>query len=321
MPSSSASTTEKIVATGPVAPPTREILGEVVVAPSNDEETLLPLVASAVGLIVRSGSRVSARLIDAAPSLRVIGRSGVGFDEIDLDAATRRGIPVVITPDASAQAVAEGALAMILCLAKDLVGLDAAVRAGRWRERDEADLRDLEGATLGIVGLGRIGRRLAALARPFGMGVLAFDPYVERAEGVELVGLEALFRWSDYVSLHAPLTTETRGMVDARLLAFAGPGAILVNLARGGLVRSLDDLLGALESGALHAVGLDVFEPEPPNLSHPIFRHPRVLVSPHALGMTRVAKRRIFEEMSLGMAAVLRGQRPSAVANPEVYGA
>jgi len=312
----------KIVATGPIAPPTEEILGgfcEIVVAPSSDEETLLPLVADAVALIVRGGTRVSARLIEAAPALRVIGRSGIGFDEIDLEAANHRRIPVVITPNANAQAVAEGALAMILCLAKDLVGLDALVRSGRWPERDHADVRDLEGATLGIVGLGRIGRRLVELVQPFGTRVLAYDPFVEAAEGVGLVGLGTLFAESDYVSLHAPLTPVTRGMVDADLLALAGPGAVLVNLARGGLVRSLDDLLGTLESGALHAVGLDVFEPEPPELAHPLFRHPRVLVSPHVLGMSRLSKRRIFGEMSEGIAAVLRGDRPASVANPEIY--
>ena len=312
----------KIVAAGPIAPPTREILGalgEVVVAPSGDEETLLPLLADAVALIARGDTCVSARLIDAAPALRVIGRSGVGFDAIDLEAASRRRIPVVITPNANAQAVAEGALAMLLCLAKDLRGLDALVREGRWAERDRADVRDLEGATLGIVGLGRIGRRLAELARPFGMQVLGYDPYVDELDGVGLVGLGTLFAESDYVSLHAPLTPATRGMVDAELLALAGPGAILVNLARGGLVRSLDDLLGALDSGALAAVGLDVFDPEPPDLSHPLFRHPRVLLSPHAIGMTRLSRRRIFEEMSLGMAAVLRGGRAESIANPEIY--
>jgi D-3-phosphoglycerate dehydrogenase / 2-oxoglutarate reductase len=269
---------------------------------------------------VRGGSRVSEALIEAAPGLRVIGRSGVGFDEVDVEAATRRGIPVVITPEANAQAVAEGALALLLALVKRLPELDAAVRAGRWPDRDRSDVRDLEESTFGLLGLGRIGRRVAALALPFSMQVLAHDPYTCEVEGVELVGLEELFSRSDYLSLHAPLTPETRGIVHADLLARAGPGAVLVNTSRGGLVRSLDDLYGALESGALDGVGLDVFEPEPPDVSHPLFSHPRVLVSPHALGMSRLARRRVFEEMSRGMAAVLRGGRAEHVANPEVYG-
>lgn len=311
-----------IVATGPVGKPAPELLaefGELVVAPDDREETLLPLVADAVALIVRGGSRVSGALIDAAPELRVIGRSGVGFDEVDVEAATRRGIPVVFTPEANAQAVAEGALALLLALVKRLPELDAAVRAGRWPDRDRSDVRDLEGSTLGLLGLGRIGRRVAALARPFSLRVLAHDPFVTEAEGVELVELEELFSRSDYISLHAPLTAGTRGIVDADLLARAGPGAVLVNTSRGGLVRSLDDLYGALESGALDGVGLDVFEPEPPDVSHPLFSHPRVLVSPHALGMSRLARRRVFEEMAHGMAAVLRGGRAEHVANPEVY--
>jgi D-3-phosphoglycerate dehydrogenase len=302
----------RIVATGLVFPPAEEILGEIVVA---GEGELPRLLAEAEALIVRGGSLITAELIEAAPLLRVIGRSGVGFSEIDLEAASRRGIPVVITPEAGAQAVAEGALTLMLAVAKRLPELDAAVREGRWSFRDEVDLRDLEGSTLGVVGYGRIGRRLARLAEAFDMRVVAHDPYVPEAD----LGLPELFEAGDFVSLHVPLTPETRGLVGPDLLARAG-GAILVNLGRGALVSSLDDLLAALEAGSLGGVGLDVFDPEPPDPAHPLFRHPRVVVSPHALGMTRLAKRRIYEEMSLGIAAVLRGERAGAVANPEVYG-
>jgi D-3-phosphoglycerate dehydrogenase / 2-oxoglutarate reductase len=302
----------RIVATGRVFPPAEEILGEIVVAGEGELQRLL---ADAEALIVRGGSLITAELIEAAPLLRVIGRSGVGFSEIDLEAASRRGIPVVITPEAGAQAVAEGALTLMLALAKRLPELDLAVREGRWSFRDEVDLRDLEGSTLGIVGYGRIGRRLARLAEAFDMRVVAHDPYVPQAD----LGLPELFEAGDFVSLHVPLTPETRGLVGPDLLARAG-GAILVNLGRGALVSSLDDLLTALKAGSLGGVGLDVFDPEPPDPTHPLFRHPRVVVSPHALGMTRLAKRRIYEEMSLGIAAVLRGERAGAVANPEVYG-
>ena len=142
-----------------------------------------------------------------------------------------------------------------------------------------------------------------------------FDPYVEG--GVEL---ETLFAESDAVSIHAPLTDETRGIVDARLLDRARPGLLLVNVARGALVRSLDDLLAGLASGRLGGVGLDVFEPEPPDVSHPLFAHPRVLCSPHALWRTPRAVEGIFREMSEGVLAALRGERPAAVANPDVYG-
>jgi D-3-phosphoglycerate dehydrogenase len=305
----------KVVSTGPVAPPAEAILGPIAV-PTPDE--LEDALADAEVLIVRGGYRVTAQLLDAAPRLKAIGRSGVGVDNVDLEAATRRGIPVVITPEAGAQAVAEGALALILALAKQLTTLDRAVRDGRWSVRDEVELKDVDGSTLGIVGLGRIGRRLATLAEALGARVLAHDPYVVDTEGVELVELETLFGESEFISLHAPLTPDTRGMVDARVLSLAR-GSVLVNLGRGGLVSSLDDLLSALQSGALWAVGLDVFDPEPPDPAHPLFDHPRVLLSPHALGLSRRARRQLFAEVAEGVAAVLRGDRPAAVANPEVY--
>jgi D-3-phosphoglycerate dehydrogenase len=303
-----------VVSTGPVAPPAEEILGPIAVVGPGELEAEL---ADADALIVRGGHKVTSELLDAAPRLRAIGRSGVGIDNVDVEAATRRGIPVVITPEAGAQAVAEGALALMLSLAKQLPALDAAVREGAWALRDELEIRDLEGATLGIVGLGRIGRRLAALAEPFGVRLLAHDPFVA-APGIELVDLPALFGESDFISVHAPLTAETEGLIDAELLSLAR-GAVLVNMSRGRLVRSLDDLLGALESGALWAVGLDVFDPEPPDRAHPLFRHPRVLLSPHALGLSARARRQIFEEVAEGIAAVLRGERPAAVANPDLY--
>jgi len=300
-----------IVATGTVPPIAEELLGVIVVAGPGELESLLP---EAEVLIVRGGVFVTAETIAAAPRLRVIGRSGVGFSEVDVEAATRRGIPVVLAATAGAQAVAEGALALLLALAKRLPELDRMVKEGRWAERDSADVRGLQGATLGILGYGRIGRRLAALVEPFELRVRFHDPHVEG--GVEL---ETLFAESDLVSIHAPLTPETRGIVDARLLERARPGLLLVNLARGALARSPDDLLAALESGRLGGVGLDVFEPEPPDTSHPLFAHPRVLCTPHALWRTPSAVEGIFREMSEGVLAALRGERPATVANPELY--
>jgi D-3-phosphoglycerate dehydrogenase / 2-oxoglutarate reductase len=301
-----------IVATGPVAPPAEKLLGEVVVAGPGELESLLP---RAEVLIVRGGVFITAETIAAAPRLRVIARSGVGFSEVDVDAATARGIPVVLAPTAGAQAVAEGALALLLALAKQLPQLDAAVKEGRWSARDSFEVRDLQHAELGILGFGRIGRRLAALVSSFEMHVRYHDPYVDGG-----VDLETLFAQSDAVSIHAPLTPETRGIVDARLLEHARPGLLLVNVARGALVRSPDDLLAALESGRLGGVGLDVFEPEPPDVSHPLLAHPRVICSPHALWRTPRAVEGIFREMSEGVLAALRGERPAGVANPVIYG-
>jgi D-3-phosphoglycerate dehydrogenase / 2-oxoglutarate reductase len=313
-----------VVAAGSVHPVAVELLrpfGELAVAPSDDEEGLRPLLPDAVALIARGATEVTAPLLDAAPALRVIGRSGVGVERIDLAAATARGLPVVVTPGAGAPAVAEGALAMMLCLAKRLRPLDAVVREGRWAERDEVEVGDLEGATLGVVGLGRIGSHLAGLARALGMEVVGHDPYAPPGGGIELLPLPALVERAGLISLHAPLTPETEGMVDGPLLERAGPGAILVNLGRGGLVRSPDDLLAALDAGTLAGVGLDVFSPEPPDVSHPLFRDPRVLLSPHTLGMSSRGRERVFRAMAEGMALALRGQRAPHVANPAVYDA
>jgi D-3-phosphoglycerate dehydrogenase / 2-oxoglutarate reductase len=293
-----------IVATGPVHPVAEEILGTIVVG---DWRAHLP---EAEALIVRGDADLTADDLDAAPNLRVIGRSGVGVDRVDVEAARARGIPVVVTPGANARAVAEGALTLALALLKRLPELGAAVAARDWDARDRLAIRDAQGATLGIVGFGRIGRELADLGRALGMHVIAHDPLVDDAT----TPLDALFENADVVSLHAPLTSETRGLVGPALLSLAKPGLVLVNTARGALVSSLDDLLAALESGRLGGVGLDVFEDEPPDPTHPLFAHPRVLATPHALGQTVGAREAVFRKMAEGLAAVLRGETPPNVA-------
>ncbi len=277
----------------------------------------------AIGLIARGSSVVDRQLITAAPRLRVIGRSGIGVDLVDLASASERHIPVVVTPNAGTNAVAEGALALILHLVKRLGPLTELVREGRWAERESVDVGDLEGATLGIVGFGRIGRRLAELGQVLNMRVVAYDPYGDPATaaglGVELVDLERLAETADVISLHAPLTTETTHLIDAAVLARVRTGTVLVNCGRGGLL-DLDAVHAALLDGRLAGVGLDVYEPEPPPPGgHPIFRHPAVVLTPHVLGLSRRARRRIFEEMSAGMAAVLAGGRAAHIANPEIY--
>jgi D-3-phosphoglycerate dehydrogenase len=288
-----------IVATGPVHPVAEEILGQIVVGDWRSH------LGEADALIVRGDAVVSADDIAAAPRLRVIGRSGIGVDNVDVDAARARGIPVVVAPGAGARAVAEGAFALAVALLKRLPELDRATREGEWSFRDRADVRDIAGSTLGVVGYGRIGRELVELARAAGMQVLAHDPYVEEAS----TPLETVFENADVVSLHVPLDDFTRGLVGPDLLARAKPGLILVNTARGGLVSSHDDLLAALESGRLGGVGLDVFADEPPDPEQPLFDHPRVLVSPHALGLTRASREAVFRMMAEGVASVLRGEQ------------
>ena len=315
-----------IVATGRVPSIVEEILGRfgpIRALDAPDEESLAAAVRDAAALLARGSAKISARVIEAGRNLRVIGRSGVGYDTVDVAAATARGIPVVYTPGASTRVVAEGALAMILALVKRLPDLDRRTKAGDWAVRETFAVRDLEGSVLGIVGLGRIGSEVARLALPFGMQVLASDPLVasEQAErlGVSLVNLDRLLAEPDVVSLHAPLEAGTRGLIDRKRLNQMKPGAILVNLGRGGLLESLDALQEALNSGRLAAAGLDVFPQEPPDVSHPVFSHPNLLASPHALGLTAGAARRIFSMVSQDMAAVLEGRRPEHVVNPEVF--
>jgi len=318
--------TVRFVSTGPVPPLVRQILkpfGPVEIAPSTDEESLIQLMTDTAGLIVRGVTKVSARVIESGKQLRVIGRSGVGCDNVDVRAATARGIPVVYTPGAGARAVAEGAMAMLLVLAKRLPELDSRTKHGEWQTRFDTRIDDLQGATVGIVGLGRIGREVAKLARAFDMLILAYDPHIpdhptEHA-GVKMVDLDSLFADSDFICLHAPLTDETKGMVNRRRLSLVKPTAVIVNLARGELFESLDVVYEALLADKLSGVGMDTFPKEPPDTSHPIFSHSRVLCTPHVLGLSVGATKRIFTMMSEGMAMVLEGGTPENVINPKAF--
>ncbi len=321
--------TPTIVATGPVSDLAEEILkpfGEIVIAPAKSEETLLSLLPEAVGVVLRGGGHFSARLIAGSPNLKVIARSGVGYDNVDVLAASERGIPVVFTPGAGARGVAEAAMTWMLALCKDVVFWDQQFKSGHWNSRLEHQSGDLEGATLGIVGFGRIGQQLAKFARPFDMTILAHDPFVgaEVAEplNVRMVELEELFRQSDFISVHCAPTDENRGLINRELLQHVKPGAFFINLARGTLVDSLDALHEALEDGRLAGVGLDVFSPEPPEpglYGHPLFGHRNCLTAPHSLAATRGAMSNIFKSMANDMAAVFRGERPRFVVNPEVF--
>jgi D-3-phosphoglycerate dehydrogenase len=318
----------RIVATGRVLPVVQEILSRfapIEFALSTDEDSLVAMAKGTIGLIVRGVIPISRRVIEAATDLRVIGRTGVGYDNVDISAATERGIPVVFAPGAGARAVAEGTLMMMLALAKRLLELDQKTRAGDWLARDETVIGDLYGAVLGVIGLGRIGSEVVRLARAFGMHVIGCDPAVgEQATerlGVKLVSLEVLLSSADFVSVHASLNDKTRGLLDPDRLSLVKHGAILVNVARGGLLASLDVLNGALESGKLSAVGLDVYPTEPPDVSHPIFRRPNVLCTPHCMGLSAKASQATFAMVSQGMAEVLEGRNPENVANPEVFSA
>jgi D-3-phosphoglycerate dehydrogenase / 2-oxoglutarate reductase len=274
--------------------------------------------ANAEGAIVRADAVVDAALLARAPRLRVLARTGVGVDLVDVQEASARGIAVVITPGSGTRAVAEGVLAHALHLVKRLAPLTRLVREGRWAQRVDpaaGGVGDLDGATIGIVGYGRIGRRVGELAAAFGMRVLAHDPVSPPPAGVDCPDLGELAAASDVLTLHAPLTKATYHLVDAGFLARIRPGAILVNCGRGGLL-DLDAALAALESGRLGGIGLDVFDPEPPP-HHPLFDHPDVVLTPHLMGLTRRATAATFAAAARGVTDVLAGRRPAALANPD----
>jgi len=319
-------TKARILVTGTTLPIVEELLGpfgQIEVARNTDEQSLIGLMNGTIAVIARGMTQISGSIIHAGKDLRVIGRTGSGYDSIDLEAANRRRIPVVYAPGAGARAVAEGTLCMILACAKRLKEFDIKTTNGQWEAREKFALGDLEEAVLGIVGLGRIGREVARLAKHFGMRILAYDPLISRQaaehSGAELVELNELLAQADFISLHAPSNKQTRSMINRERLGQVKQGAVLINLARGGLLESLDVLDDSLASGRLAAVGLDVYPDEPPDPSHPIFRRPNVICTPHVMGLSQRAAQATFAVVSQGMAAVLAGKVPENVVNPEVF--
>ncbi len=254
--------------------------------PYPSSAVLAELVArvQADAILARQGE-VDAAVITASPRLRIVARHGVGVDEVDLAAAAARGVLVTRAPGSNTQAVAEHTLALTLALVKDIKPFGASLAGGGWRGA-ATQSRDVAGLRLGLLGCGAIGRAVARLAAAFGMPVAAFDPAANPADGIRRVASpRALAAESDIVSVHCPLTPETRGLLDAATLAAMPAGGWVVNTARGGIVDEAA-LLAALDSGHLSGAALDVFATEPPSPEHPLRNHPRVLVTPHIAGVT-----------------------------------
>ena len=268
---------------------------------------VMTAVRDADALVVRSATDVNAKLIDAAQKLRVIGRAGVGVDNVDTDAATRKGIVVMNTPGANAIAVAEHTLGLMLSLARFIPRADQTTRAGKW-EKKSLQGTELRGKTLGIVGIGRVGIEVARRAKPFGMKVIAYDPFVSqqlaRDLEIELSGIDLLYAVSDYISLHVGLTPQTQGMINAAALAKMKKGVRLVNCARGELI---DDaaLLQALNSGQVSGAALDVFTQEPPKES-PLLTAPNVIATPHIAGSTNEAQELVGVQIAMQVREYLK---------------
>lgn len=304
----------------------REAGADVVSVVGQPREVLHDALRQARGLIVRSETAVDAELLRFAPALEVVARAGVGVDAIDVEAATQAGIVVVNTPSANTLAATEHTFALMLGAMRHVAQAHASVHAGRW-ERKRFVGFELYGKRLGIVGLGRIGSNVAARAASFGMIVTAHDPFVPASRaaalGVELAAFEDLLAGSDIVTLHVPLTPQTRRMIDARALGVMRPEAVLINCARGDVIDG-EALLAALDRGHLRSVAIDVFPQEPPpegGSSYALMTHERVLATPHLGGSTHEALERIAIELARDVVHVLGG-RPArgAVNAPRLEG-
>jgi D-3-phosphoglycerate dehydrogenase / 2-oxoglutarate reductase len=295
---------------------------------SVSEDDLIRAAQDADALLVSTREVVSRRVLENIPRVKVISRYGVGLDNVDLDAAADAGIVVTHYPGYCTSEVADHAMAMIMALNRRIVEQDRALREGAWVEHGPATRRILRGPvqplreqTLGLVGFGRIGRAVAARAKPFNLTILAADPYIDPdvmvAAGVEPVSLEDLLRRSDIVTIHAPLTSETRGLINAETLALMKPSAVLVNTARGPII-DLPALAEALEEGKLAGAALDVVDPEPLPADAPFYRMPNVILTPHSAYYSERSVDVVRRETLLEALQVLRGKRPRTVANPAV---
>ncbi len=265
-------------------------------------EALMDRVAGVEGLLCLLTDTVDRGLIEAAPDLRVISNYAVGSDNVDRDAASERGIPVGVTPDVLTEATADLAFALLLAAARRIVEADAEARNGEWLTWEPARLlgQEVHGATLGIVGMGRIGRAVAERASGFGMTVV----HSGRSGGVPL---DELLSASDFVSIHCPLTPETHGLIGERELRLMRPTAVLVNTARGPIVHG-DALLRALEEGWIAAAALDVIDPEPPPADHPLLTAPKLTIVPHIGSATHATRERMADLAVDNLLAGLAGR-------------
>jgi D-3-phosphoglycerate dehydrogenase len=266
----------------------------------------------AIAVIAGARVRWDAAMLAGGPSVRVVSRTGIGYDNIDLDAARERGVTVCNAPEAPSVSTAEHTVALMMAATKRLRTTTAIADRGE-KAPSVGIALELDGCRLGLVGLGRIARRVAAVGHALGMEVIAHDPFIDAADsdGVRLVDLDVVFSTADVVSLHAPGGEATRHLVDAARLATMRPGAVLVNCARGSLVDQ-DALLGALESGQLGGAALDVTEPEPLPAGHPLLGREDVVVTPHVASSTAAGRRRLYEHAIDNALAVLEG-RPATI--------
>src|SRR5579862_9787006 len=302
----------KIVVCDPISPKGIALLQqrpefEVVVLPKRlPEPELLPVVADAIALLVRSETKVTRKVIEAAPKLRVVGRAGVGVDNVDIEAATQHGTVVMNTPGGNTVTTAELSFAMLLSLARKVPQAHATMVAGKW-DRKLFQGVELSGKTLGVLGMGRIGTEVAKRAIAFGMRVIAYDPYLteERAKAIGAGfadSVDQVYFAADFITIHMPVTPETRSMLNTAAFTKMKPGVKIVNCARGEIIAE-NDLIAALDSGKVAGAALDVFSVEPLPADHPFRKHPNLILTPHLGASTEEAQ----EKCGIEVAEVIAG--------------
>jgi D-3-phosphoglycerate dehydrogenase len=277
--------------------------------PGLKDEALLTAVAESDALITRSGTAVTPQLVNAGTRLRIIGRAGVGLDNVDVDACTARGILVINAPTANIMSATEHTMAMLLALCRNIPEAHASVKRGEWTRSKFMGI-ELDGKTLGVVGLGRIGSRVTTRAKAFGMRVIAFDPYVPDAAydkvGATKVTLDQLLAQADVITVHTPMTEETRGMLGASEIARMKNGVVVLNIARGGIYEE-QALADALNSGKISGAAIDVYVEEPPGKDHPLVSAKNIILSPHIGANTIEAQDRVAIQTSEMVIEALRG--------------
>jgi D-3-phosphoglycerate dehydrogenase len=316
----------KIVVCDPISPKGIALLQQrpefqVVVLPKRlPEAELLPLVADAVALVVRSETKVTKNVIEAAPKLRVVGRAGVGVDNVDIEAATQHGTVVMNTPGGNTVTTAELSFAMLLSLARKVPQAHASMAAGKW-DRKLFQGAELAGKTLGVLGMGRIGTEVAKRAIAFGMRVIAYDPYLTedraKAIGAEFAAsVDQVYLAADFITVHMPVTPETKNMLNAAAFAKMKPGVKIVNCARGEIIAE-NDLIAALESGKVAGAALDVYSVEPLPAEHPFRKQPNLILTPHLGASTNEAQEKCGIEVAEVITAyLLTGEVRNAVNLP-----
>lgn len=294
---------------------------EVVSEPGMSPEALADAICDFDALVIRSGSQVTSEVIARADRLKVIGRAGVGVDNIDVEAATERGIIVMNTPGGNTISTAEHSISMMLALVRNIPRADATMKQGKW-EKKSLGGAELYGKTLGVLGLGRIGREVARRMRAFEMDVIAYDPFLaEEAAakmGVELTDVDDICRRADIITVHTPLNDETRGLINAERIAMMKPTALLINCARGGIIDE-DALAEGLNSGRIAGAAIDVFTVEPLPEDHPLRKAKNIVLSPHLAASTTEAQEKVAREIARQVVDVLRGaQIRNAVNVPSI---